>query len=112
VLYEGKTFRDFFPKTVQPCNEKAILEALQGVGRVTSCTFITTEKGYLGTTTVAAKGGDRIYVVLGCSYPVLVREDGEVFKVVGECYLDGAMGGEALQHVDQGECQVEPIHLK
>ncbi|KAH7333365.1 heterokaryon incompatibility protein-domain-containing protein [Rhexocercosporidium sp. MPI-PUGE-AT-0058] len=61
-----------------------------------------TEKGYLGMAASRARRGDLVCVLLGCSIPVLLRPVGEdTFELVGECYLDGFMDGEAV-HGDSG----------
>jgi hypothetical protein len=73
---------------------------------------ITTERGNLGSTGVVPKEGDRIYVALGCSYPFLVRSDGDLHTLVGECYVDGFMDGEALDMVANGELEIGKIQLR
>ena len=36
-------------------------------------------------------------MLLGCESPIVLRPNGnEQYQVVGECYVDGLMGGEAL----------------
>ncbi|KAL5330936.1 hypothetical protein ACEPPN_000462 [Leptodophora sp. 'Broadleaf-Isolate-01'] len=56
-----------------------------------------TEKGSLGMAASRARKGDLVCVLLGCSIPVLLRRMKEdTFELVGECYLDGFMDGEAV----------------
>ncbi|KAL8923554.1 MAG: hypothetical protein Q9208_004500 [Pyrenodesmia sp. 3 TL-2023] len=59
--------------------------------------FITTKEGYIGLAPEAAKVGDKICVVLGCQMPLLLRPsfDGR-HTVVGGCYVQGLMRGEAI----------------
>lgn len=58
--------------------------------------------GRLGLAPKAAKQGDIICILFGCSVPVLLRkrgeehEDGYIF--IGECYLHGVMDGEAVPY--------------
>jgi hypothetical protein len=111
-LFGGKAFRDFFPATIGPCNEKAILEALEDTKKAAESTFITTERGHLGSTAVAVAEGDRVCVILGCSYPVLLRPDGDHFRVVGECYVDGYMEGQGIEYAVNGHCSAEETNLR
>ncbi|KAI4257074.1 MAG: hypothetical protein LQ352_001788 [Teloschistes flavicans] len=59
--------------------------------------FLTTREGYIGLAPEAARPGDEVWIVLGCQSPLLLRatREGE-YEVVGECYLQGIMFGEAL----------------
>lgn len=59
--------------------------------------FCTTEGGRFGQTSNETLPGDRICVVLGAEIPYVLRPDeGGTFKLVGQCYVDGVMDGEAL----------------
>ena len=41
--------------------------------------------------------GDIVCVILGCSIPLILRHDGaSCYTIVGECFVDGIMTGEAL----------------
>jgi hypothetical protein len=56
--------------------------------------FITTAKGYTGMSLENIRKGDRIYILLGCTVPVVLRpsqkEPGH-FEFLGECYIQGIM---------------------
>ena len=56
----------------------------------------TTEEGYVALAPPSARPGDRISVLLGCPCPMLLRPDGDRWRVVGECYVPGLEAGEAL----------------
>ncbi|CZR69185.1 uncharacterized protein PAC_19085 [Phialocephala subalpina] len=62
--------------------------------------FFTTEKGGFGLGPRQAREGDQIYVVLGCSVPILLRKHGsrqkDVYQLIGEVYLHEMMDGQAL----------------
>jgi hypothetical protein len=68
--------------------------------------LVTTNKGHIGMAAHRAQKGDLICVLLGCSVPVILRKIDKVkdtddfvegsFELVGECYLQGFMNGEAL----------------
>lgn len=71
--------------------------------------LITTHCGYLGLAPEEVSSGDTIAVLLGCNYPVILRQHGEGFKYVGECYIDGVMDGGVVDAAHRGECDVEDI---
>lgn len=43
--------------------------------------------------------------------PVVLRPVGKRYEVVGECYVDGFMKGEAMESLDAGKYQLESITL-
>ena len=64
--------------------------------------LVWTEKGYLGLAPAAANVGDIIFILFGGSVPFVLRADEsssrqqQNFRLIGECYVHGAMDGEAL----------------
>ena len=59
--------------------------------------FLTTREGYIGLAPKAAKPGDQICVLLGCTMPLVLRPtSGLQYKVVGECHVHGLQEGEAF----------------
>ncbi|KAL8653827.1 MAG: hypothetical protein Q9226_003688 [Calogaya cf. arnoldii] len=83
--------------SVQP--PEPYLRYLSQVGRFSyGRVLFTSADGRLGLAPRATKPGDEICIILGCSSPVVLRSDdnGFSYRVVGECYLDGIMRGEAL----------------
>ncbi|KAH8744932.1 heterokaryon incompatibility protein-domain-containing protein [Hyaloscypha finlandica] len=111
-LFEGKKLGEWFTRKVIPCDEEKMRKALSDTRTVSERTFFTTEKGNLGSTGVAIKEGDQVFVALGCSYPFLVRPEGDAYRIVGECYLDGFMNSEALDMVANGEANFEKIQVR
>lgn len=73
--------------------------------------MVITEKGYLGLAPADSRQGDRIYVVLGCNMPVVLRKCGDFYTVVGESYLHGFMDGEAILNVRDESLQVEELRI-
>lgn len=73
--------------------------------------LITTKRGYVGMALETIRRDDVIYVLLGCSVPVVLRPVGEHFEFVGECYIHGIMEGEAMEWLTTEECQLENIVL-
>jgi hypothetical protein len=62
--------------------------------------FCTTENSRLGCVPTAAKEGDIICVLYGSEVPYILRRiEGGGYMVVGECYINGIMHGEALSDV-------------
>ncbi|TDZ99846.1 Heterokaryon incompatibility protein 6, OR allele [Colletotrichum sidae] len=56
-----------------------------------------TSNGYLGLFPKFSVEGDEVYVLDGCHVPFLLRNAGEgKFRLVGEVYVCGIMGGEAV----------------
>ena len=59
--------------------------------------FFRTRNGYIGLAPSSIKSGDQACVVLGCRSPLILRPtDDQRYMLVGECYVDGFMDGEAL----------------
>ncbi|KAI0528453.1 heterokaryon incompatibility protein-domain-containing protein [Xylaria digitata] len=57
----------------------------------------TTKTGYIGLAPVSAASGDEICVIVGCFVPMVLRPVGEGQRVVvGSCYVEGFMDGEAV----------------
>lgn len=55
--------------------------------------------GNVGLTDVDFKPDDGVYLLQGCSVPVVLRPWKDGFKVMFEIYLDGVMFGEAMDGV-------------
>lgn len=66
--------------------------------------LMTTEKGYLGWAPdniygpedMRTKPGDLIAVLFGCTTPIVIRQHGSKYQVIGEAYVQGLMDGEAM----------------
>jgi len=61
--------------------------------------FFVTERGHCGIAPGGAEVGDKVLIVSGGDVPFLVRmgRGDDFFRLVGACYVDGMMAGEALQ---------------
>jgi hypothetical protein len=56
-----------------------------------------TMNGYIGLFPEHSQTGDGIFVLSGCQAPFVLRTRGDKkFKLVGQCYVHGIMGGEAV----------------
>ncbi|KAH6681304.1 heterokaryon incompatibility protein-domain-containing protein [Halenospora varia] len=58
--------------------------------------LITTLEGYVGHAPREVKRGDAIYVLPGCKVPVVLRNIGGQYHLLGECYVHGIMNEEAF----------------
>ncbi|KAF1982107.1 HET-domain-containing protein [Aulographum hederae CBS 113979] len=74
--------------------------------------MVNTKMGYIGIVPAATTRGDRIAVVPGCRTPLVLRLEGSVFRVIGECYVHGIMQGEVEEMVERGDCRLEDIRLR
>jgi hypothetical protein len=54
-----------------------------------------TASGHLGLASKCVKAGDLVYVLQGSRTPCLLRGSG-MFKLIGQCYVEGIMYGEAF----------------
>ncbi|KAI1429762.1 HET-domain-containing protein [Xylaria sp. FL1777] len=64
---------------------------------VANCHVFTVSNGYIGLAGGPTQLGDKVFIILGCDNPMIVRPtyNGE-YEVVGACYIHGVMDGEAL----------------
>ncbi|KAI0907202.1 hypothetical protein F4823DRAFT_603949 [Ustulina deusta] len=74
--------------------------------------LIVTETGRLGLTVAAAVDGDTVAVLPGCSTPVVIRHVGSEWKLVGEIFVYGLMGGETAALVRNGLAEAREISLR
>jgi hypothetical protein len=57
---------------------------------------------FVGLIPQAAKVGDRVCIVYGCSVPVVMRKNvqpggTDYWQLIGDAYVDGIMDGELIQ---------------
>ena len=57
-------------------------------------TLFQTEKGYIGLSTPGVKVGDIVSVLFGCKTPVILREEGSEYTLVGDSFIYGLMDGQ------------------
>ena len=75
--------------------------------------LITTETGYIGLAPEISSRGDKVCVLFGCSTPVILRPlaDGH-YQFIGECYIHGIMGGEAIAKFEREELVKQEFALR
>ncbi|KAG1749636.1 heterokaryon incompatibility protein-domain-containing protein [Suillus paluster] len=70
----------------------------------------STERGDLGISHQSARVGDEVVVLPGAAVPFVVREvEGGAYILIGEAFVHGAMGGEALER--RGLLYLEDLRL-
>ncbi|KAK4171220.1 heterokaryon incompatibility protein-domain-containing protein [Triangularia setosa] len=64
--------------------------------------LMVTSNGRIGMVIDKAMKGDLVCILFGCNVPILLRksECGGSYRLIGECFLDGYMNGEALDLPD------------
>ncbi|KAE9377656.1 hypothetical protein N431DRAFT_434813 [Stipitochalara longipes BDJ] len=79
----------------------------------------TTRKGYFGWVPDKrdadgrdqVKNGDLIAIVFGCSTPLVLRSQGDAYRIIGEAYLEGFMEGELSALLAKGIWSSEVLVL-
>ena len=61
--------------------------------------FLTSE-GLLGLCPKGAEKGDHVCILPGADVPMILRPEGENFRLVGESYVHGMIDGEALHKLE------------
>ncbi len=62
--------------------------------------FLITSNGSFGLGPRDTREGDVVFVLYGCSVPVVLRPDGDGWLFVGEVFVAGIMDGEVVQAAD------------
>ncbi|CZR67879.1 uncharacterized protein PAC_17778 [Phialocephala subalpina] len=60
----------------------------------------------------AAEEGDHIVVLLGCDFPVVMRNMGSYWTLIGEVYVDGIMYGEAMDGLHSGKYKEQGFTIR
>lgn len=106
--------RSYFPSTEESCEDLAkykeiaedVLKILNGNRRL----FIT-QNCLLGLGPHLVIPGDRIAVIGACDMPLVLRPKGENYEVIGSCFVQDFMDGEAGRGIDSGRFVAETITL-
>lgn len=61
--------------------------------------IFTTQKQLIGKGLDTVRPDDRVAVIFGCRIPVVIRPCRHNFRLVGPCYLSGAMNGEFVEEM-------------
>jgi hypothetical protein len=74
--------------------------------------FFVTEKGYMGFGAAKLHEGDQVCILFGCPHPLLLRETGDTYHLVGEAYIYGMMRGEMMAEFEAGKFVEETFVLQ
>jgi len=112
----GRAFKDYFPTEITPCQVDA--EAQYDINlffsNAISRRLAVLSTGHFALVPITIEPEDVVFVISGCSMPVALRPCAaakDTFTVVGECYVEGFMTGEAMTAVNTGESTLESITL-
>lgn len=73
--------------------------------------FFLSKAGFVGAAPWNAKEGDVVCVLLGCSYPVILRSEDDHYVLIGEAYIDDFMNGNAIDGLESGELVLEIFEI-
>lgn len=112
----GKRFQDYFISDISECripHERLQLDLAKLVGGNVGRRLITLITGHFGLAPYITQPEDEVYVILGCSLPVVLRRVTGTprFEVIGECYVEGFSNGEAVVGLNEGKHQLEKLDL-
>ncbi|KAF2670886.1 hypothetical protein BT63DRAFT_423162 [Microthyrium microscopicum] len=74
--------------------------------------LMTTREGALGMGPHTASLEDQVWILFGCRVPVVLRPLENWYKLVGECYIDGYMNGEAIDEYKNGLRKKTQVTIK
>ncbi|KAK1756980.1 heterokaryon incompatibility protein-domain-containing protein [Echria macrotheca] len=64
-----------------------------------------TNGGFMGLAPSNALVGDEVALLWGAAIPYWIRKDGNHYKLVGEAYVYGIMGGEVMEDLDESRVE-------
>jgi Heterokaryon incompatibility protein (HET) len=84
---------------------KNISEMMRG-----RCFFVSSSK-LIGLAPKRTVKGDMICVLLGCSFPVILRKQSDHFILIGAAYVHGYMDGKAMEGLISGKDRVQEFEI-
>ena len=110
----GRPLSTFFPSRApiehDPPASRDALERMYRLWR--SKRPLVTLTGHFGLGPAAARAGDVVFVIIGCTVPVVLRPtELDRWQLVGCCYMQGYMEGEALHEVELGTRDVCSVSM-
>ena len=74
--------------------------------------FFKTSQAWRGTVSLTMEPGDIIVVLFGSRVPFVLRKHGSAYRLVSDCYIQGAMDGEAIDMWKNGELKPENFEIQ
>ncbi|GKT45404.1 heterokaryon incompatibility protein 6, OR allele [Colletotrichum spaethianum] len=110
----GREFKSFFPRVEDAgeCKDpKPFLDSLDKHVGIVYPVFATMG-GLFGTAVLQAlQKGDSIFVIPGCSAPIIMRQEAGKWQVITQCFVDGLMRGETKGRVEAGTCKLSVLKV-
>jgi hypothetical protein len=115
-LIGGKRFQDYFVQNISELSmppDRIRLDLAKVSGGHLGRRLITLHTGHFGLGPNTVLPNDAVYVILGCSLPVVLRRAANTphFRVIGECYVEGFANGEAVLGYEEGQHEVHKLTL-
>lgn len=113
-MIAGRRLDGYFHRssTLVDANADFLTDAVERVERFCwSRRLITTTEGFVGMVPHTADRGDVGCILLGCSFPMLLRPHEQSYRVVGPCYVHGIMEGEASDWLHKGIREISDISI-
>jgi hypothetical protein len=99
-------------KTWQPLMWDHLDPTKQLTGAYAYSSIVETIGNSLGYTfSPDVRKGDKVCVINGCDFPVLLRQEGSSYSFVGQCYVQGLVDGKAAEMVRNGERMIEQLAI-
>jgi hypothetical protein len=73
--------------------------------------FVVTKERRMGLVNPRAQPNDVICILLGCSVPIVLRQEGTGFILIGESYVNGLMNGETMRSVETGSYTLQEFQI-
>jgi hypothetical protein len=73
---------------------------------------MVSKKGFISLIPSRAQQGDMIYILFGCSVPVIIRKWNDHHVFIGESYVHGIMDGQVIKMLNEGILKQEQFILK
>jgi len=83
-----------------------------GYNLVKAIRLARSTNGFFAMTPLMTEIGDVICVVEKCRIPMLLRQQDDHFVIVGSCYVQGLMDGEAAVMLEKGDAFVQRLRIR
>lgn len=105
----GDTLLQYMVEVKHATHRKLLSMAINNLRKYRFC--VSSDGSYvMGPPSVLE--GDLVCILFGCDMPVILRENGKSgYVYVGECYMHGIMGGEAIEGLRAGKYEVKDFQI-